>query len=313
VAVAQTTPPPAQPTAAPATAKEAPPKIYDETADARKDIAAALARAAKENKRVLIQWGANWCSWCHLLHNTLKSDRDLAKVMLYEYELVHADIGRWDKNLDLAQQYGADFKKHGVPFLTVLDASGKVVANQETGVFEVKPAAEGDKVEPAYLKPKVLEFLKANAASPLAADQVLAAGLARAKNDDKRVFLHFGAPWCVWCRRLEAWMAQPDVATVLAKDFVDVKIDTDRMTGGEALYKKMCEKPGGIPWIAFLSPDGKALATGDEPGKGNIGFPAADHEIAHFETMLKAARRHMTDSEAAGLLQSLKDAAAKTK
>jgi hypothetical protein len=37
-----------------------PPAPFDERADARKDIAAALARAKKENRRVLIEWGANW-------------------------------------------------------------------------------------------------------------------------------------------------------------------------------------------------------------------------------------------------------------
>ncbi len=33
--------------------------IYDESADARQQIADALASAKKENRRVLIQWGAN--------------------------------------------------------------------------------------------------------------------------------------------------------------------------------------------------------------------------------------------------------------
>ena len=34
--------------------------IFDEQADAKRDIAAALARAKQENRRVLIEWGANW-------------------------------------------------------------------------------------------------------------------------------------------------------------------------------------------------------------------------------------------------------------
>ena len=38
--------------------------LYDESADAKQQIAAALAKAKRENRRVLIQWGGNWCSWC---------------------------------------------------------------------------------------------------------------------------------------------------------------------------------------------------------------------------------------------------------
>ena len=43
-----------------------PEPIFDEKADASAQIAGALARAHKENRRVLVEWGANWCSWCQV-------------------------------------------------------------------------------------------------------------------------------------------------------------------------------------------------------------------------------------------------------
>lgn len=312
IAAGQQTPAkPAAPAAAAPVKKERP-AIYDEKADAKAEIAAALARAKKENRRVLIQWGANWCGWCHLLHSTFKSDQSIKKELLYEYDLVLVDIGRFDKNMDLAGEYKADIKS-GVPYLTVLDADGKPIANQETGSLEL-PAKEGSKEYSGHDPAKVLAFLKQHESTPLKADDVLASGLARAREQGKCVFLHFGAPWCVWCHRLEDWMARPEIAATLAKDFIDIKIDTDRMTGGQALYAKQSgNDKGGIPWFAFLSAEGKVLATSDAPGKGNVGFPAADHEIAHFQSMLKAARRHMTESEAAALIDSLQAAAAKSK
>ena len=58
--------------------KPAKPSVYDEKADARADLKAALARAQKENKRVLVQWGANWCGWCIKLHDVFKSDKEIA-------------------------------------------------------------------------------------------------------------------------------------------------------------------------------------------------------------------------------------------
>src|SRR5262249_51297263 len=58
-------------------AKEAksPPPIYDEKTDAQATIKDALASAKKENRRVLIQWGANWCPWCHRIHRAFETDK----------------------------------------------------------------------------------------------------------------------------------------------------------------------------------------------------------------------------------------------
>ena len=50
------------------------------------------------------------------------------------YVLVHVFIGRMDKNLELAQQYGVPISK-GVPALSVVDANGKVIHAQQTGDF----------------------------------------------------------------------------------------------------------------------------------------------------------------------------------
>jgi len=37
-----------------------------------------LAVAKKENKRVLLQFGANWCGWCNKLHRLFESDPQIA-------------------------------------------------------------------------------------------------------------------------------------------------------------------------------------------------------------------------------------------
>jgi thiol:disulfide interchange protein len=280
--------------------KPAKPSVYDEKADARADLKAALARAQKENKRVLVQWGANWCGWCIKLHDVFKSDKEIAKELLYEYEVVLVDIGQRDKNLDLAQELGATLDQ-GVPFLTVLDAMGKPLVQQETGALEVQG-------QPKHDTAKVLEFLKTHQAPHLEAQAVYGAALKRAQAENKRVFLHFGAPWCGWCHRLEAWMADEKVAAVLTKDFVDLKIDQDRMAGGaEMLEELRGKRGGGVPWIAFLDAQGKELAAGNDlDGKAeNIGFPQADAEVAWFGKMLAVARQSITDAEIEALKASL--------
>lgn len=299
--------PPATPApAAPASAAKAKPAIYDEQADAQTQIDAALAKAKKENRRVLIQWGGNWCSWCVRLHETYKADKPIAKELQYEYIPVFIDSGKPDnKNVEFAKKYGADLAAHGYPYLTILDASGKPLANQETGSLEVQgPDGKSAGVKEGHDPAKVLAFLKAHEAAPLDATAVSTAAMAQAKAQGKLVFLHFGAPWCGWCRKLEAWMDRPDIAPLLSKAFVDLKIDCDRMTGGMAMLDaRRGSESGGIPWFAVVSPDGAALITCDGP-KGNIGFPAEPDEIAHFGTMLAKSDK-LTADERAALLASL--------
>lgn len=281
VATAQVDP---APTAEP---KQEAKQLYNEQADAKADIEAALAKAKKENRRVLIQWGANWCGWCHKLDETFTKDRTVARTLMYEYDVVHVDIGRFDKNTDLAEKYKADLKQ-GVPFLTILAADGTVVTNQETGSLE-----EGAKHDPA----KVDGFLQKHKAEYKKAEDILQAGLSTAARENKIAFLHFGAPWCGWCHKLEDWMARKDISAVLSKQFVDIKIDTDRTIGGKEVLEKYTKgESTGIPWFAFLDPKGEVLVTSMGP-KGNVGFPYEPFEIDWFKQMLTKSAKNLSAEE----------------
>ena len=276
------------------------PHTYDEKADAKADIAAALVKAKKDNKRVLLMFGANWCGWCHKLHGVFESNREIGRTLLYEYERVNIDIGKMDKNMDLVRKYGARADKEGVPFLTVLDADGKAIANQETGALE-----EGDHHDPA----KVKAFLDKWKAEPLDARRVFERALSQAGKQDKKVFLSFGAPWCGWCRRLEKFLARKEIAQVMGKDFVSLKIDVDRMTGADEIVKRFNpSEGGGLPWIVLVDAKGGSLITSFGP-KGNVGYPVEPFEIAHFVDMLKKTKTHMTDDDIRKVEQTLQKVA----
>ena len=282
--------------------KKQPKDIYDEKADAQKLINDALAKAMKENRRVLIQWGANWCGWCHLLHDTFEKDKDVRKKLLYEYDLVLIDVGRFDKNLDIAEKYKADLKANGLPYLTILDPDGQVIANQETGSLEskVKGKVEHDPIA-------VVKFLSENQAPYLDAESLLATAINQARKTNKMVFVHFGAPWCFYCHRFEDWMADAAVTKIFAKDFVSVKIDIDRTLQGKLVQERLTKgKGGGIPWFAVLDSQGKTIADSYRMNGKNIGYPFTDQEIEAFTTMIKEVSKNIDAKDIGKLAKGLK-------
>ncbi len=106
--------------------------IYAPGLDAHQEIREAIARAAKEHKNVLIVFGANWCYDCHVLDLAFHRP-DLAPILQRNYEVVHVDIGEFNKNVDLMQQYGVPLQK--VPSLAVLNDKGKLLYSQQGGEF----------------------------------------------------------------------------------------------------------------------------------------------------------------------------------
>jgi len=101
------------------------PQLYKANANAAQDIREALAAAGKQHKNVLLDFGGNWCLDCHVLDNAFHQPR-IAPLLDSNYVLVHVDVGKYEKNLDLAKKYHVDLEK-GVPSLAVLDAKGNVL------------------------------------------------------------------------------------------------------------------------------------------------------------------------------------------
>jgi hypothetical protein len=115
---------------------------------------------------------------------------------------------------------------------------------------------------------------------------------------------------------LEEFLGRPKVAPLFAKDWVDVMIDTDRMTGGKELMERLKrDRDGGLPWLVVLDAEGAELITsnvlvtgqdGSERPAGNIGAPVQPEEIAHFLVMLQRTRQHLTDEELETLAADLR-------
>ena len=110
--------------------------MYPPIDRAKPDLESALTTAAKEKKRVIVDFGGNWCTDCKILDINLKKPENAALLQKH-FVMVHVNVG--DKgisdNFEVAERYGIPLKK-GVPALAVLESDGRVVYAQKSGEFE---------------------------------------------------------------------------------------------------------------------------------------------------------------------------------
>ena len=109
-------------------------EIYPDPSQAKADLAAAIKTAAQSHKRVIVDFGGDWCGDCQVLdiyfHNA-----ENRPILESNFILVHINIGRMDENLDIAEQYGIPVTL-GVPALAVLNEKGKLLYGQRSGEFK---------------------------------------------------------------------------------------------------------------------------------------------------------------------------------
>ena len=123
-------------TAASGVARAARPALYPDPSAAASDIDAALKAATAGNKRVLVDFGGNWCGDCIVLDRIFQQPENAA-LLAAHYIVVRVNVGETgiNRNADIAERYGIPLRK-GVPALAVLAADGSVVTSQKNGEFE---------------------------------------------------------------------------------------------------------------------------------------------------------------------------------
>lgn len=199
----------------------------------------------------------------------------------------------------------------------LVDRNGEVVAAFEPrtkpGDEKVKEAIEKALAERPSQATKTSEGAAEKfVGGPKAGNHALQAALARAAKEDKVVLLHFSADSCGWCKKLEAFLARPEIKSIFDKDFVDLVIATDRMQDGDALLKEYAEgKPTGIPFIVIVKGAGTVMSRSFDAKGKNIGYPATAAEIDGFLAMFKGAARRASAEDIALVKKTLEELAKK--
>jgi thioredoxin 1 len=110
-------------------------QIYPPIESAAADIDAALAEARREHKRVIVDFGGDWCPDCQVLNIYFQKSPN-AELLAQNFVRVNVNVGHIDANKDIAQRYGMPLK--GVPALAVLDGNGKVVYAQNSEFSDMR-------------------------------------------------------------------------------------------------------------------------------------------------------------------------------
>ncbi len=116
-------------------------QIYPSIESAQGDIRAALAEARHTNKRVILDFGGDWCPDCQVLNIYFHQSPN--RELLDKYFIrVNVNIGHEDANIDLAHGYGVPVQ--GVPALAVLDSHGKVLYAQNKEFSDMRHMQSAD-------------------------------------------------------------------------------------------------------------------------------------------------------------------------
>lgn len=126
-------------------------KLYHPEADAEQDIAAAIRKAKKEHKFVLIQGGGNWCSWCIEFARFANADPQIDSILNSSFVWYHLNWSKENRNKNIFARFEYP-QRFGFPVFIILDENGRRIHTQNSEYLE-----DGGK---SYSKNKVKEFLQ---------------------------------------------------------------------------------------------------------------------------------------------------------
>lgn len=124
--------------------------MYDPSADAKADIARAVEQAGREGKHVFLQIGGNWCKWCIMFDEKVKTNDTLRVTMEKNYVVYHLNYSKENKNEEVLMSLGFP-QRFGFPVFVILDGLGNRLHTQNSAYLE---QGQGHSAE------KVLEFLE---------------------------------------------------------------------------------------------------------------------------------------------------------
>lgn len=109
---------------------------YDPARDPAADLQAAVQQARQQGKRILVEVGGEWCTWCHALDKYLREHPDVTARLRDNFLVLKVNYSEENENAAFLSQYP---EIPGYPHMFVLDQDGTFLHSQGTAELE-----EGD-------------------------------------------------------------------------------------------------------------------------------------------------------------------------
>ena len=106
---------------------------FDPARDAAKDLQNAITFAKKENKRIILDVGGQWCIWCHRLDTMFVKNPELTDYRNEHFVYVKINYSKENKNEKFLSQFP---EIPGYPHWFLLDSNGKLLLSKSSGDFE---------------------------------------------------------------------------------------------------------------------------------------------------------------------------------
>lgn len=229
-------------------------------------FAQALAKAKKENKKLMVDCYTLWCGPCRFMAKNVFPDEKLGKFMNEHFVCMQLDMEHGE-----GPERNKTFQVEAYPTFIFFDADGKEMSRFEGMAMQDDFQKRCERILKGEAPISKEDIQKEKQHRVAEKDTIIDEGkgvnfikgsevrfadvLAQAKRENKRVLVDFWATWCHACMQMnKTTFRDTRVGNMMNYSFVNYAVDVDHDADGKELVEKFNIKA--FPTYLILNPDG---------------------------------------------------------